>query len=268
MKLSTQQIHDTLVSIGLRRGDDVLVHAGLRKLGTPEGLVEKEDILQFWVDTLLDFLGPDGTLLAPAYYYDFARHGHEFHIDKSHISKELGALARTVLADPRSLRSAHPTQCLAAIGKRAETYCGGESLNGLGRSSPWYKLCKANAKMLFLGTGLQAMTFVHYIEQHYGVPYNYCKVYPQGVYKNGRRLPGQVCTSVRYLDFKIAPKFQRFQKHLLKVGACRQQKLNEQGVFLVSMQDALKEGVQCLERDLYYFIAEPPTFRSGELPLL
>ena len=69
MKLDRNYIKEQLVKIGLRKGDTVLVHSQLLKVGLPEEDVF--DLGKYYLDIILDIIGEKGELVLPAFTYSY-----------------------------------------------------------------------------------------------------------------------------------------------------------------------------------------------------
>ncbi len=253
-----------LKALGIEAGDLLLVHSDLRPFRLPQ--MPPQEILRFYYDALKEVLGPTGTVAVPAYFYEYARYGEPFDTDLSPVSKPLGVFSAYINALPGRIRSANPLQSLAAIGPHAENLCGGDSLMGYGTNSPWHRLCSLQGKMLFLGVALQPMTFVHHIEQQYGVPHLYQKLYQMPVTRSGKPIPGNPVSSVRYLDYEIVYQLKFFQEELKKRGQLHGTEVERAPLFLVSAQEAFKTGLELLAQNPYCFLQKPPKFVPGKIP--
>jgi len=141
-----------------------------------------------------------------------------------------------------------------------------ETLTGYGVTSPWHRLRQLNGKILFLGAPLQSMTFVHYIEQQYGVPHLYFKIYPFPIIKDGKALNCPI-SAVRYLDFSIQYDLKAYRQELIKRGVLHTTQINGALVELVDAEAAFQIGIDCLIRDPYFFLNSPPKFIAGKIPI-
>src|SRR4029079_11576687 len=103
----------------------------------------------------------------------------------------------------------NPTSNLIALGRRAADIAVKTNATAYGFRTPWEKLVKFGAKILFWDTALLPMTFGHHIEQCVGVPHVYSKIYDVPIYEFDRLLPFKVITSVRYLEFNVKYNMQR-----------------------------------------------------------
>lgn len=264
--MSSQVIVKALSKLGLQSGDTVLVHSDLRGFKFPGQLQSREAILQFYQDIFGEVLGKEGTLATPAYFYEYARFGQPFDVDRSPASAPLGSFSQWINSQPNRIRSCNPLQSIAAIGQRAEELAGGTSLSGYGVTSPWHRLRLMKGKILFFGAPLQSMTYVHYIEQQFGVPHLYFKIYPHPVIKDGKQLPGHVISAVRYLDFSVQYDLNAFEKKLQEHGALASGKINAASLLMVDAETAFQIGIACLNQNPYFFLKHPPAFVSGKIP--
>ena len=179
--ITRARIGDDLRRLGLGSGDVVLVHASLRSLGWvcggPVAVVQG----------LLDVLGPDGTLVVPAYSGENSDPKHWqnppvpeswWPVIREHMpafdpavtrSHSVGVLPETVRTWPGAVRSDHPHTSFAAVGAAAAELMADHKIEcQLGEASPLAALERADAKVLLLGTGFDSCTTFHLAE--YRVP--------------------------------------------------------------------------------------------------
>lgn len=143
-------VRSDLRQLGLRSGDRVVVHSSLRALGRVEGGAEAV------VQALLETLGPDGLLVAPAFTYFTER------FDPETEPGLVGRIAETIRMWPGAVRSWHPTHSVAAIGTEAEALCAGHHLvGGLDVESPLDRLARQGGYVLLVGVGHASNSTVH-----------------------------------------------------------------------------------------------------------
>uniref|UniRef100_A0AAU2A267 AAC(3) family N-acetyltransferase n=1 Tax=Streptomyces sp. NBC_00093 TaxID=2975649 RepID=A0AAU2A267_9ACTN len=168
---------DDLETLGVRAGATLLVHASLRRVGTGADTV---------LGALLDVLGPDGTLVVPAFtasnsdtspaYRESTRGltGHQildYHASMPPFdplrtpSHGMGQLAEAVRCRPGAVRSAHPQTSFAAVGSQAaELLAGHDEECHLGERSPLGRLYAAGAQVLLVGVGYEVCSTFHLAE--------------------------------------------------------------------------------------------------------
>lgn len=159
------------------------MHASLRGTGTAPERVR---------DALLTALGPDGTLVVPAFTpenSDTSRAHQDLiaGLDETEVRAfresmlpfepgttpcpTTGALAECVRTTPGALRSAHPQTSFAGIGPRAAELLDGHDPHcHLGERSPLARLYAADAQVLLLRVGFDVCSAFHLAEYRKNPP--------------------------------------------------------------------------------------------------
>ena len=152
-----------LRSLGVRPGQDLLVHSSLSRLGMVEGGAESV------IAALQEVMGPDATLLMPAYpmqssMLDTMNDSSTF--DVRSTASTMGKITEVFRLRPGAYRSAHPTHSVAAEGPSAKDYIADHhySRSPCGAGSPFRKLAENGGAILCLGTGVGKVTSHHVIE--------------------------------------------------------------------------------------------------------
>jgi len=265
--LTKRDFTSSLVQVGLRSGDVVLVQCDLLRIGPLAGISDREGILDFYYRGLREVLTEQGTLVVVTAFEDYARYNTPFVLDES--PSRTGVFSEYIRCMPQALRSCHPIMSLTALGPMAEEICGGPHIDGLGYDSPWGRLHRKNAKLLTLGYGFQkdGMTFLHYVENLLSVPYQYNKIYNAPVFAYGKEMPGPFTMSVRYLDYGISNNQERFKRHLVEVGAAARMPLGRGFLYFTSCAKVVDKAMECNRQDRYFLLEEPPRFRPDEIPM-
>lgn len=152
--------------LGVMEGDLLIVHSSFRSLGLVH--VSPVDVVR----TLIEAVGPDGTLMMPTFTYCYSGIDdiQPYDPDKT-PSSNVGVIAETLRAYPGALRSASPTYSVAAIGKHARVLTDNkENIGGLGAGSSYEEAYKLDAKILLLGVGNNRNSMIHYAEYTSGLP--------------------------------------------------------------------------------------------------
>jgi aminoglycoside 3-N-acetyltransferase len=159
-----EQLVNDLEKIGIKKGDSVLVHSSLSKIGFVE---EGPKTI---IEALFEVVGESGTLLFPA----FPAKGrnktyleeHPF-FDLQNTPSQMGSITEYFRKLPGVFRSFHPTDSVCAKGPLAEYYTNSHfgQLTPYNENSPFRKLCNKDGKILMLGTTLNgACTNLHTLE--------------------------------------------------------------------------------------------------------
>lgn len=254
-------------TIGLAPGDTVMAHASLLHLGRlPD--VPLPQMPAVIIERLRARLGAGGTLAMLAPFYDYADKQVPFDTRHSPVSRQIGVLSATFTAMPGVERSANPIFALAAQGPAADTICNRSNGAAFGAGSAWEHLMQGKPKILMLGCGIATLTLVRLIEQRAGVPYLYTKLFPTPVLRNGVALDLPVSALLRYRTAPITYALDGFAQRLAGKGVLRQAPLGADALRLVDAEACIAIGLDMLAADPYAFLAAPPAYKPGELPLI
>lgn len=163
-----------LRALGVGAGEVLMVHSALSAIGLVEGGAETV------IDALLAALGPDGTLVMPAFRDSVDLPGHVSEAPAAVIAEAEAAtppfdIARTPTNNGRIpetfrrrggvRRSAHPTMSVTACGPKADALVAEHSISwATGRETPFERLHEWDAQFLLLGVGFNRLTMLHYAE--------------------------------------------------------------------------------------------------------
>lgn len=162
--ISQQKLVDDLKKIGLQKGDSVLVHSSLSKIGFVEGGAATV------LNALFEVVGEEGTLLFPSFPAKGRNKTHlEEHpfFDIKNTPSQMGSITEYFRKLENVHRSFHPTDPICAKGPLAEYFTNSHfgQLTPYNENSPFRKLCKKKGKILMLGTTLNgACTNLHTLE--------------------------------------------------------------------------------------------------------
>jgi aminoglycoside 3-N-acetyltransferase len=156
-EITTEQLAESLKRIGLSRGDRVAVHTSYRAIGPVAGGPLAV------VRTLMDLLGPEGTLVMPV-FTDYPTG--VFRIGETR--SDCGIITELFWRTPGVRRSLHPSHSAAAWGDRADWIVAAheEGRTALGVDSPFDRLAQLDGKVLLAGVGQKRNSMVHVGEAH------------------------------------------------------------------------------------------------------
>jgi aminoglycoside 3-N-acetyltransferase len=266
MTLEFQDAVARLRTAGIARGDVLMVQSNLRNIGTVAAGRGKTATLEFYRRVFEELLGPDGTLVVLTAFEDYARHAVPF--DRKRSPSLSGAFSEYIRTRPGAIRSRHPVLSVTAVGAAAAELCDGAHFEGFGYDSAWGRLHRAGAKILTLGYSFapDGMTFLHYLENLYGVPYQYTKLYDYPVFDDGVPAPGTYTMPVRYLDFGVEYDQTAFKRLLVDGGQAKTGEIGRASFLLSDCHGIVECGMRAFSRDRYIMLARPPAFRRGTIP--
>ena len=161
-----QRLRRDIEALGVRSGRVLLVHGSLSSLGVVSGGAATV------IDALRALLGPEGTLVMPSHTWDRPGRG-DFAFDIGKTPSCVGAISEKFRTMPGAIRSLHPTHSVVALGPKARDLIAGHEAakTPCGEGTPYAKMIKERAQILFLGTTLDQNTIFHTLEAYAGSPY-------------------------------------------------------------------------------------------------
>ena len=199
--VTKEDILNALHSLGLEKGQTVMVHTSLSGIGYVCGGA------QAVIEALLETVGEKGTVMMPAQSWKNLDPEDGVHWDveeeywqvirdswpayDKHITptNTMGAVAEMFRSWPGTLRSDHPARSVAARGKHAEYLTAGHSLSNIfGDGSPIGKLYELDGDVLLIGVGYDKNTSLHLADTRAVYPGKHNCVEHSAVMENGKRV--------------------------------------------------------------------------------
>lgn len=181
-KYTADDIVDCMAKMGMTPGDVIFIHSSMKEFynyqGTAEELIKK----------ILDYLGPSGTLVMPAYpktdfrsivnkclLDDYGGIDDQVMFDVKSTPTEAGHLAEVFRKMEGVKRSINIQHSACAIGKQADFLLSEHHLceTCWDEKSPYYKLTLVNAKVFSLGLPYFLTTTIHCTDSLLRTKYDY-----------------------------------------------------------------------------------------------
>jgi aminoglycoside 3-N-acetyltransferase len=162
--VTKQMLKNSLETLGLHAGMNLIVHSSLSSFGYVEGGADTV------IDVLQEILTEQGTLMMPSFnhgkpYMD----GHIF--DIKHTGTTSGIIPDTFWRRKGVLRSMNPTHSFAVWGKNAKRYTAyNHDAEAMGKGSPLSLLFEDDGYCMLMGVGYRSNTFHHYVETDIDAP--------------------------------------------------------------------------------------------------
>ena len=196
-----EEILSALRSLGLEKGDTVMVHTSLSKIGYVCGGA------QTVIEALTQTVGGEGTLMMPSQSWKNLdpEDGVHWDVDRQywqvirdnwpaydkHLTptNTMGAVAEMFRSWPGAVRSDHPARSVAAWGKHAQELTQGHDLSNIfGDGSPLGRLYDLDGKVLLIGVGYEKNTSLHLADARAEYPGKHTCVEHSAVTENGKRV--------------------------------------------------------------------------------
>lgn len=248
--LTRAKLDETLLAVGLEAGDGLLVHSALQFLGRPEGG------LPMFADAVQAIIGAEGTLAVPAFNFGLAR-GQEYDPGTT-PSEGMGAFSEFIREQPGALRTSHPMQSLAVLGRHAAELAACDTPSAFDDGSAFDRMLELDFKLLLLGADIQAASMVHYSEQRAAVPYRYWKDF-SGRVKTDSGWETRSCRMfVRDLNLDPQLRLAPIQAALETKGQWQDRPLNFGRVAACHLRDFVAATDALLAADPWVLVANRP----------
>lgn len=189
-----------LRSLGLEKGDTVLVHSSLIRFNWKKygGM---EDLVEIVFNSLREVVGETGTLIFPAFNFSFSDDSPEGYWSLEETESEMGVLTEYVRQRKESVQTVHPFYSFVIIGSEAEEMGKIHNSDSFSREYIFGEIHDRNAQILVLGLEYNgSMTFFHYIEQQEDVDYRFKKDFHGTINIHGKEYYDKYSMLVRDLD--------------------------------------------------------------------
>ena len=175
--VTTKDLEQKFIDLGIKRGDIVLTHVSLSSMGYVIGGPES------LYNALKCVVGEEGTIVVPSQtveisdpvnwhyppvpveWHDSIREDLPPYNKKLSFSKSMGSFSNFIGILPQAIRGEHPMYSFTAIGHRAAEIAPNEGFDfPFGEQSPLGKMYALNAKILMIGTDFETNTSLHLAE--------------------------------------------------------------------------------------------------------
>jgi aminoglycoside 3-N-acetyltransferase len=245
---------DALKQLGVNSGDELLVHSDISPMTDRD--TNLKSVLDNVLESLTSSLGPDGTLVAPTFNYDFCG-GQPY--DHVRSKSQVGLFSEWVRTRPTAIRSFHPIFSFAGIGTGTNKLLTARSNSSFGQGSVFENMFDSNTKILFLDVSFEACTFVHFVEQRVGIEYRYLKTFTGEVTRDARTWTDSFDFFVRPLNQLVDTYFGRLETRLLESGDMNAVEFNGSKLLLTSANKIFATASAMIAESKYSLLRHPPS---------
>ena len=245
-------IENTLFELGISEGDELFVHSCLYTFGKLGEIKTKEELAGCFIESLINCIGPRGTLIVPTFTFSFCKTGV---FDSESTKSEAGLLSEVLRKRDDAERSKHPIYSVAAWGKNKEYYLSSDNTTCFGEDGIFGRVHKnGKVKLLFIGIGAEGLSQIHYIEELLHVPYRYMKIFTGKA--DGKEV--QVRFYVRDLknnaELDMKGKTAEF---CTNTGIIKTKALGESSISVIEENQLHAEMMQKMKEDHNFFLKQP-----------
>jgi aminoglycoside 3-N-acetyltransferase len=243
--LGRADVRAGLDSLGLRTGDNVIVHSSLRSFGH---VIGGADTI---IDALLETVGRGGTVVMPTFTWGAFHAAETVVFDVNGTPSESGKITETFRRRPGVLRSTHICHSVAAYGEHAHAVLG-DGIKSFGEGSTFDALSKLDAHVLLLGVDFDSCTALHAAEEILQVPYRYYRnflgstiILPTGESRPSRSVEFLRKDGYNNTFLKMRPLFEA-------AGVLATSSIGNARATLVRIRDVIRITTSLMSEDPYY----------------
>jgi aminoglycoside 3-N-acetyltransferase len=171
---SRQELIAGFQQIPLTPSRVVMVHNSYKSLGGVQGGAETV------IDALLDWVGPQGTVLFPNFNFQSWTENHYFDVQET--PSHMGIIGELARLRPEAVRSPHPIYSFAVLGDRQDAFRACEDVEAYGPDSAFALFHQLNGMIISIGLQWNdTFSMIHYIEYHHSVAHRRIKKF-SGIY--------------------------------------------------------------------------------------
>lgn len=245
--VTAEDIKRGLISIGIEKGDTVLVHSSLSSFGYVKGGADTI------IDVLLEIVGNNGTIAMPTFTWDSFHDKQNIIFDLVNTPSEVGRITEVFRKRGGVTRSAHICHSVAAAGPQTQ-YIMGEGISACGKGSSFEQLYQLNSWNLFLGVSFSVCTALHMVEEFMQVPYREYRDFKgsQVILPEGTKMSSK---SVEYLPKKgYHNDFKKIEEVFLNEGLLKICQVGKAQIINVRIRDIFRVTKRYMEQDIGFLL--------------
>lgn len=242
-----------LSDLDIQQGNTILVSSNIK----PLALIFKKHAIRFNIDAFINQLQTsltiEGTLLFPAFNYDFSSHK-EYNYKLS-IPQNMGSLSNQAFKRKDFIRTKHPVFSFMVWGRYAKKFYELKNIDAFSADSPFGELYNLKAKMVFIDVDYnKSFTYVHFVEQMENAFYRYHKKF-QNYYidENGKKEMREYSLFVRDLEKNVKNNYNPLGKILEELGIAKRYQIQNSNIIILDLfraYDVIKDQIQYYPENL------------------
>lgn len=214
--------------LDINEGDTLFVSSDLVDLFSTElAYSHKRPNVNLFIDTLIEKIGPEGTMILPTYNWDFCK---GITYDWKNSKGKTGSLGNSCLKRTDFKRTKHPIYSYAVYGKDQQLLCDKDFIDSFGPESVFNYIDQKHAKQLAIGVNLDhCFTYVHYVEELFKdfVEYRFIKEFSADyIDEFGVKTHRTYSMFVKHLDKYIETCLNPLEDGLIQEGLVHKQYIN------------------------------------------
>lgn len=258
-KYNVSEFEDAFLEIGLSQGDMLLVHSSLLKFGVPDD-VNIGELPEKIYTVFQSIIGKNGTIAVPTFNFEYCK-GTSFNKQET-PSKLMGVFSEYIRKLPASKRSFHPMQSITAVGKNAEFLIENDTISAFSSDGPFDRFLALNTKVILLGTDLNSISMIHWVEEKLNVPYRYWKSFSGLYVDNGIFSQRSYKMFVRSLELNPKLNMSHIESRLVRENKIHSYTIGGGAIKCFNLNDFVSIAERCLKSNPYFFVSNHPDFEK------
>lgn len=238
-------IANSFKSVGVLSNDVVMIH-GDSGVAAQLTHIEANQRIQELIHQIIEYFSPEGTVVVPTFSYSFTKN-ENFDVDNT--PGDIGKFSESFRKYPLISRSNHPIFSVAGTGKHSKKFEKSRIDDCFGEGTAFDILYKLGGKIICLGCDFNRVTFAHYVEQYFGVPYRHMKNFSGCIIKDGNQ--NQLTTSyyARKLEINPVLDLNLLKKELINQGKLLTSNIGRFSILATKTHDFLNCSIQLLKKN-------------------
>jgi len=249
-----EDILKALRKAGIKEEETIFVHSDLSRLGKLGDIKNLNDFLDSFIDVFLEVVGGKGTVIVPTFSYSFTKK-ENFNVNLT--KSTLGILTERLRNRDKAIRSVHPLFSVAAVGKDARFFTKNLSLNSFGKNSVFERMWQRNTAIVLFGLSEFLFTFIHYVEENFGVPYRYYKRFKGQIINKNKKYDANYRYYVRDLEINPITDLSRLYREMKRKKLLKESKLGNGKIIVIHCRDVFTVAKKMLRKNIYSLIKKP-----------
>lgn len=255
LRYNPNEFRKAFKELGIRQGNILFIHSSLLSFGLPQGLTPTH-LPSYIYDLLTRAIGAQGTIVVPTFNTGFCD-GQAFDRQET-PSRFMGAFSEYVRQLPDSMRTTHPIHSIAAIGSKTEKITQADTESAFSKGGAFDTLLNLNAKVLLLGADINAVSFIHLVEQEMNVPYRIWRTFGGEYIEKGLHEIREYKMFARNREWNPILDLSSIEALLEAQNKMYRHKIGSGQIMSFHAKDFIGIARNCIKDNPYSFVSNPP----------
>ena len=236
-------------SLKIKKGDKIIIHSNIAGLMQYTN-INKENVCKIFLNFLKKYIGEKGVVIIPTFNYQFTKHKN-FNVKSS--PSEVGFFSNYLLKKNWKKRTLDPVFSHMIFGELNEYNNKKINTKAFGEDSIFNILRKKDFKIICFCCSPDRITFFHFIEYIYKVPYRFLKKFSGNFIYKGfkKKIIYEYYVGKKNIDYSIKEKK---ITTLINNKEFKSEKFGRFECYLFKVNSLVKKFEKILKKNKYYLI--------------